>query len=335
LCSDLLNTHAQITWSLKHTSLQQAVQLMMAMTTMKSIYHHTDNDWLLTSVGEKRGYIEPQHLRELWFHTGTACNLHCPDCFEHSSPEDHRLETLTYDDAIPCIHEAVTLGIDAFSFTGGEPFLARDTVRILDYALTSRPCLVLTNGTQPLRARLREISALLDKPHALSFRVSLDYPDAKRHDARRGNGMFAMALDTLGQLHQKGFHVSVARRHEDGEDYDVVNAAYQPLFASVGLPIDTPLIAFPNLDKTDTPEITENCMTTYHTPKSRGKFMCAFSRMIVKQNSQMRVYACTLVDDNPSYDLGGSLTEATRTRVQLGHPRCYACFANGTSCSEL
>ncbi len=308
---------------------------MMAMTTMKSSYHRTDNDWLRTSAGEKRGYIEPQHLRELWFHTGTACNLHCPDCFEHSSPEDHRLETLTYDDAIPCIHEAVTLGIDAFSFTGGEPFVARDTVRILDYALDFRPCLVLTNGTQPLRARLKEISALLDKPHALSFRVSLDYPDAERHDARRGNGMFAIALDTLGQLHQKGFHVSVARRHEDKEDSNAVSTAYQPFFTSVGLPADTPLIAFPNLEIASTPDITENCMATYHTPESREKFMCAFSRMIIKQDGRMRVYACTLVDDDPYYDLSNSLTEAARTRVQLGHPRCYACFASSASCSEL
>jgi sulfatase maturation enzyme AslB (radical SAM superfamily) len=308
---------------------------MMAIATIKPTYHRTDNNWLRTTAGDKRGYIEPQRLRELWFHTGTACNLHCPDCFEHSSPGDHRLETLTYDDAIPFIREAVTLGIDAFSFTGGEPFVARDTVRILDYALDFRPCLVLTNGTQPLRAQLREISALLDKPHALSFRVSLDYPDAKRHDARRGNGMLTMALDTCGKLHQKGFHVSVARRHEDKEDSNAVSAAYQPFFASVGLPADTPLIAFPNLNKADTPEITKTCMTTYHTPESRGNFMCAFSRMVIKQDARMRVYACTLVDDDPYYDLGDSLTEAARTRVQLGHPRCYACFASSASCSEL
>ncbi len=213
--------------------------------------------------------------------------------------------------------------------------MVRDTVRILDYALDFRPCLVLTNGTQPLREQLTELTSLRNKPNEVSFRVSLDYPNAKRHNARRGSGMFAMALDTLGQLHRKGFHVSVARRHEDGEDSGALNAAYQPFFASVGLPPDTPLVAFPNLDTTDSPEITENCMNTYHTPGSCKKFMCAFSRMVVKQNGQMWVYACTLVDDNPYYDLGSSLAATTRTRVQLGHPRCYACFARGASCSEL
>ena len=300
-----------------------------------ALYHRTDSEWLHTPAGEKRGYIDTQRLRELWFHTGTVCNLHCPDCFEHSAPGDHRLEPLTLDNVRPYIEEAIALSVNAFSFTGGEPFMVPDTIRILDYALDFRPCLVLTNATQPLRQRLTELTSLNDKPNTLSFRVSLDYPDAGRHDERRGQGMFEMALDSLGQLHRAGFAVSVARRYTDGEDTTAVNAAFQPFFASVGLSASTPLIAFPNLDETGSPEITENCMTTYHIPESHEKFMCAFSRMVVKQNGHMHIYACTLVDDNPYYDLGSSLAESTQTRVTLGHPRCYACFANGASCSEL
>ena len=299
-------------------------------------YHRSDEKWLKTSDGDRRGYIDPRRLRELWFHTGTACNLKCPDCFEHSAPGDQRLESVTLDDAVPFLDEAVDLGVEKFSFTGGEPFVVKDTVRILDYALDFRPCLVLTNGTRPLQSRMEEILPLRDKPNALSFRVSLDYPERKRHDALRGDGMFDLALDSLGQLHRAGFHVSVARRRDnDHEDPDSANAAYRPFFASVGLPEDTPVIAFPDFERADTPEITENCMTTYHTPESCEKFMCAFSRMVVKQDGRMRVYACTLVDDHPHYDLGSSLKETAKTRVQLEHPRCFACFAGGASCSEL
>ena len=47
----------------------------------------------------------------------------------------------------------------------------------------------------------------------------------------------------------------------------------------------------------------------------------------------MRVYACTLVDDDEDYDLGGSLAEADDRRVYLRHHRCYSCFAYGASCS--
>jgi hypothetical protein len=63
--------------------------------------------------------------------------------------------------------------------------------------------------------------------------------------------------------------------------------------------------------------------------------MCAFSKMVIKKRGRMRVYACTLVDDDDSYDLGGTLTESLRKRVTLHHHRCYSCFAYGASCSEI
>jgi len=47
--------------------------------------------WFYTSSGESRGYIKFEQLKELWFNTGTICNLSCPDCFEHSGPGVHRL----------------------------------------------------------------------------------------------------------------------------------------------------------------------------------------------------------------------------------------------------
>lgn len=305
------------------------------MMNTQTHLHRTDDTWLRTSKAEPRGYIDPRRLRELWFHTGTACNLRCPDCFEHSAPGDLRLESPTFQDLRPFIDEAVTLGVEQLSFTGGEPFVAKDMARILDYALDRLPCLVLTNGTRPLQSRLQEILPLADKPRRLSFRVSLDYPSAEKHDAGRGSGMFSLALDTLGRLHRGGFHVSIARRREEAEDPAAVATAFQACLSGAGLPVDTLIIAFPNLNPDKTPEITETCMSTYHTPASCEKFMCAFSRMVVKQGGVLRVYACTLVDDDPCYDLGASVKESANVRVTLGHPRCFACFAGGASCSEL
>jgi hypothetical protein len=57
--------------------------------------------------------------------------------------------------------------------------------------------------------------------------------------------------------------------------------------------------------------------------------------MVVKKDGRMRVYACTLVDDDPAYDLGGTLAESIRKRVMLHHHRCYSCFKYGSSCSEI
>jgi len=296
-------------------------------------------EWLTDPEGNPRGYIQPKRLKELWFHTGTVCNLRCSFCLEGSKPGDNRLNAITLGEVKPFIEEAVLLGAEQFSFTGGEPFVIPEMVSILDYALDFKPCLVLTNATEPLLNRFHQIAPLTGKPFSLSFRVSLDHPDPKRHDAERGKGNFKLALETMQALHQAGFHISIARQSATGEDADEVNTAYLPYLKQAGLPVDTTIIAFPEFHEPgshpDVPYITESCMTTYKTEEQRDDFMCSFSKMIVKQGGRMRVYACTLVDDDEDYDLGGTLAEAMKERVMLKHHRCYSCFANGASCSEL
>jgi MoaA/NifB/PqqE/SkfB family radical SAM enzyme len=302
------------------------------------MYHTQTKDWLFTPDGIPRGYIQPQLLKELWFHTGTICNLSCPFCLEGSKPGDNRIEQLTFSDAKNFIDEALDLGVEKFSFTGGEPFIIRDIAKIFEYALEHRPCLVLTNGTKPLRYRLKDILHLLDKPNQLSFRISLDYPDPEKHDESRGKGNFRMALETLSQLHQHGFSVSIARLQTLGENVNEIELAYQQHLSSVGISESLPFVVFPNLfppgSDNEVPFITQNCMTQYKNEQTRSEFMCNYSKMVVKQGGKMQVYACTLVDDDPFYNLGSTLTEAMEVRVMLKHHRCYACFAHGTSCSE-
>jgi len=299
---------------------------------------HLDRpDWLATSKQEPRGYIDASVLRELWFHTGTTCNLRCPFCLEGSKPGDNRIQPLTLADAQPFISEALELGVDQFSFTGGEPFVVPEFIAILGEALEHRSCLVLTNGTEPILNRLQDVLPLLEKPHPLKFRISLDYPDPERHDAGRGKGTFAKTLDCLGRLHAFGFDVSIARQMETDEDPGI-NDAFRKLAASVGAPEDINIVAFPDFllpgSIPDVPEITEDCMTRYHTEETRAEFMCMFTRFVLKKGDRMRVYACTLVDDDEDYDLGSTLRESLNVRVMLKHHRCYSCFAFGASCSE-
>ena len=310
--------------------------LELAQQTFRD--HITRPDWLTTPSKTQRGYIEPKYLKELWFHTGTICNLSCPFCLEGSKPGDDRLNKITLEDVRPLVDEALTMGVEKFSFTGGEPFVIKDMIRILEYALERRPCLVLTNATNPLKLRLHELQSLTSKPHSVHFRVSIDYPDEVRHDAGRGSGNFKLAWEMLGELHRRGFKVSIARQREPGEHPEKAERAYIKYFRAVGLPGDTRIVSFPDFLKpgsiTDVPHITRACMTQYHTQESRDKFMCSFSKMVVKKNGRMRVYACTLVDDDEDYDLGGTLNEAMGVRVMLKHHRCYSCFAQGASCSE-
>ncbi len=292
-----------------------------------------------TPAGEPRGYIEPHALRELWFHVGTACNLACPFCLEGSKPGDTRLGRITLAETKPFIDEAVALGVEQLSFTGGEPFVVKQFVDILRYASEFRPCLVLTNGTAALQKRLRQIAALRAQPQPIAFRVSIDYPHRGRHDAGRGAGAFDEAWTALTKLHALGFRVSIARQTDKGEDAAAVADSYARLLEARGLPRTTTLVGFPDFlspgAQPKVPAITEHCMTAYQSADTRRAFMCAFSKMVVKKDGALRVYACTLVDDDASYDLGGTLAESMRKRVMLHHHRCYSCFAYGSSCSEI
>ena len=295
--------------------------------------------WHVTSDGKPRGFIRSHGLEELWLHTGTACNLACPFCLEGSKPGDDRLQLMRFDDAKPFIDEALTLGVKQFSFTGGEPFVNKDLVRILDYALQHRPSMVLTNATVPLIKRLPQLEPLCKRSHALHFRVSLDHFLADQHDKGRGEGMFSTALDSLCALHDMGFSVSVANQAIPGLSADEVAKCFAQVFRGAGLPENLPRIEFPEFHRpgmtATTPQITQSCMVDYQTEATRRKFMCAFSRMVVKSEGQCKVYACTLVDDDADYVLGTTLAESLQVPVSMKHHRCYSCFRYGASCSEM
>jgi sulfatase maturation enzyme AslB (radical SAM superfamily) len=305
---------------------------------MTAMHHIHNSNWQYTSNGNPRGYIQPQVLRELWFHTGTSCNLECPLCLEGAKPGDTRIDALTFQDARKYIEEALRFNVEKFCFTGGEPFVNKDIVRILGYALNYRPCLVLTNGTDPIIKRMSQVLSLKKKPHPLCLRVSLDYPDPQKHDEVRGIGNFHKALKVVGQLYQHEFQVSLARRQTPSENHIDVSNRYRPFLSSVGIESDLPIVVFPELfpprSTPDIPQITEKCITNYKDEKSRSQFMCHYSKMVIKQNGQTSVFACTLVDDDPDFNLGKTLSESMPIRVMLKHHRCFACFSCGASCSE-
>lgn len=295
--------------------------------------------WYQTADGAPRGFIHTHALEEVWFHTGTACNLACPFCLEGSKPGDDRLQRVRLADVQPFVDEALTLGVKQFSFTGGEPFINKDIVPILDYALQSRPCLVLTNATRPLIQRIRQLKPLSQHPHPLHLRVSLDHFEAARHDHGRGKGMFAQALAGMRELHHAGFSLSIASQAIPGCSQAEVSQGFGEVLQAAGLPADLPRIEFPEFHppaaQVASPQISAQCMTDYHSEASRRQFMCAFSRMVVKTAGRMRVYACTLVDDDPDYALADTLTGSLPVPVSMKHHRCYSCFRLGASCSEL
>ncbi len=273
-----------------------------------------------------------QRLTELWIHTGTACNLECPFCLEGSRPGDTRLERIKLNEIKPYLDEAMRLGVQRFGFTGGEPLIVKDIVRILEYALSLRPCLILSNGTAPLLKRLHQLQLLKQQTHPLSFRISIDYPDQQRHDTARGWGNFQRAIEGLQLLHEQGFAISIARQMDVGEDVAAVSAAYRLLLRRAHLPEDTRIVALPELGRLGTDSHVD---VTVSAPDDPSKLMCSHSRMLLKREGQLRVYACTFTDDDVRFDLGTSLADATYASVCLQHQRCRQCVNRAATYGEL
>ena len=77
-------------------------------------------------------------LETLWFNTGTLCNLTCANCYIESSPRNDRLDWLSLDEVRDYLDEiaAQSLGTRLIGFTGGEPFMNRDIIAMLELTLS-------------------------------------------------------------------------------------------------------------------------------------------------------------------------------------------------------
>src|SRR3989442_5614175 len=127
------------------------------------------------------------HLDDLWFQVaGTLCNLECRHCFISCSPHNHYFGFLDLETVRGRLEESVRLGVKEYYFTGGEPFLNREMVAILELTLQYGPATVLTNGTVLKDEWLERLSrAEAASPYSLEFRVSVDGFTAEGNDPVR------------------------------------------------------------------------------------------------------------------------------------------------------
>lgn len=299
-------------------------------------------DLHVTAEGKPRAHVDPIGLTTLWFNTGTLCNLTCASCYIESSPRNDSLVYLTAAEVRRFLDEAARGApeLREVGFTGGEPFLNRELPAMLEDVLgRGLTVLVLTNAMRPMMLKRKALLALKDAHgDRLTLRASLDHHTAAGHDALRGAGSFATALDGLRWLAANGFHIAVAGRTAGGEGEAELRRGYAVLFAAHGLPLDagdrSHLVLFPEMDgSAAVPEIAESCWAILH--KSPDAMMCATSRMVVRRKgeAEARVAACTLLPHDPRFDCGATLAEARR-RVWMSHPHCSRfCALGGASCA--
>lgn len=295
----------------------------------------------ITAKGETRASVGWTGLKTLWLNTGTLCNIECANCYIESSPKNDRLVYLTLADVTPFLDELdqpAEIGI-----TGGEPFMCPDILAIMEAALArGHSLLLLTNAMRPMmrprvQSGLQDIAARYGA--RMTLRVSLDSHDAALNDAERGEGAFAEACAGLAWLAGAGIPLALAGRQSLHESEAAAREGYRSLIARLGLAIDADdpkqLVLFPEMiARDDPPEITTACWGILK--KSPGSIMCSSQRMVVRRKGAAgpRVLACTLLVDDPAFDLGDTLGEATAAPVKLNHPWCASfCVLGGASCS--
>jgi uncharacterized Fe-S cluster-containing radical SAM superfamily protein len=298
----------------------------------------SDPQW--TAKGEERAHVAMTGLTTLWFNTGTLCNLACTSCYIESSPTNDALVYLSLEEVRSYLDEIAREGLPTreIAFTGGEPFMNREMIPILQLCLDRGfEVLVLSNAMRPMQRFEREL-LMLELRERLTIRVSLDHYTQAVHEAERGADSWDKASNGLLWLASQGFTIAVAGRHLGSESETAAREGYRRLFAAHDLPIDaddpTQLVLFPEMDETaDIAEISTRCWDILQV--NPASIMCATSRMVVKRKGEAtpRVAACTLLPYHNDFDMGATLAEAARN-VQLNHPHCARfCVLGGASCS--
>lgn len=178
----------------------------------------------MTAKGENRAHVSFNALETLWFNTGSLCNIECENCYIQSSPTADHFIYLTPDDMAPYLDEVdeIADGTIEIAFTGGEPYMNPDILRLSEMALKrGHSLLILTNAMKPLmRPRLQKGVVDLNKrfPGKMTLRVSLDHFSEKGHDAERGEGSFTTGIKGMNWLSRNGVALNIAGRAMFSED---------------------------------------------------------------------------------------------------------------------
>jgi sulfatase maturation enzyme AslB (radical SAM superfamily) len=297
------------------------------------------NDPFITADGNKRAFIEAKKINTLWFNTGTLCNIECKNCYIESSPKNDRLVYLTFDEVKLFIDEAIdnNLKTKEIGFTGGEPFMNKDILKMVDYALEKKfKVLILSNAMKPMLNKKEELLKL--RHPNLTIRVSIDHYNKTKHEEVRGKGTYEVMMKGLKWLSKNNFNFALATRLLWDESENNLRQNFQEFINTYQLNLDAysneQLVTFAEMDeKIDTPEITTDCWGILN--KDPNDIMCSWSRMVVKKKGSKKpsVIACTLLPYDEEFDLGESLTNSLQ-KIYLNHKHCSKfCVLGGSSCS--
>lgn len=281
--------------------------------------------------------VELKSLDELWFQvSGTLCNLECTHCFISCSPHNNSFGYLSLETVERVLQESVNWGVREYYFTGGEPFLNREIVPILERTLEFGPATVLTNGTVLKAEWLERLRAGEEHSiYSLEFRVSIDGPTPQINDPIRGPKTFARAMKGVELLSSFGFLpiITMTRTWDEAEDSAILEK-FIAVLKSHGcerprlkmLPrLQIGAEAHRTAGYGPLDRITPEMMAGFNT----DNLICSHSRVITDRG----VYVCPILLDSPDARLGDTLAQAN-VSFPLRHGACFTCYQYGAICTN-
>jgi hypothetical protein len=274
-------------------------------------------------------------LDTLWLQVaGTVCNLRCTHCFISCAPDNHSHGMMTLDEVRRHVGEAERLGVREYYFTGGEPFLHRDLMTMIEETLRAGPLTVLTNGlflTPPVCAtvaRLGEASR-----YSLDIRVSLDGWEAADHEAIRGALTFRRTLEGIARLYAAGVNpVITVSEAAEGVGSAEGRARFLDGLRAWGL--ERPRLKVLPLwrlgaetRRTGGYGPDERLLEEEVTGEGMDNLQCASGRMATSRG----IYVCPILIEEPQARLGESLEESLRP-FPLKFGACVTCYRTGVTC---
>ena len=275
-------------------------------------------------------------LDTLWFQVaGTICNIECTHCFISCSPVNRSHGMLTLADVELRLAEARELGVREYYFTGGEPFMNRDMVAILEVTLEQGPATVLTNGMllrPELCASLRHLFDGSD--YSLDIRISLDGFDAESHDAIRGAGVWERVMIGIRNLVASGLNpvitvTTAAAGVETGEG----RARFLELIRSFG--IGKPRLKVLPLFRIGAEEMRTRAYADWERLSADmletgdvAALQCSSGRMVTSKG----VYVCPILIEEADARMGSSIGDTLRP-FALRYGACHTCWVEGVTCT--
>ena len=131
------------------------------------------------------------------------CNLKCKYCYAETNLGKPEISLKQWIDLLNMLYEQ---GLRSVTFSGGEPFIRKDFMKLIEEVQHLFVITINTNGT----LINSHISKCLGEYNLKCVQVSIDSTDPKVHDSMRGPGSWKRAMNSIVLLERQNIPIRIS-----------------------------------------------------------------------------------------------------------------------------